>query len=194
MEQKKTGELIRALRRERGMTQNALAEKVGVTGKAVSKWERGLGLPDVALLEPLSRILGVGAETLLAGELPCQDKSGGNMKKSQYYVCPGCGNIVVSTQGAEVSCCGRKLKALTPKKAEESEKLKVERVEDEWFITADHPMTKEHYISFVAFATGESIQMIKQYPEWDLQLRIPARRHGMLVWYCTEHGLFTQLI
>lgn len=194
MKESNTGELIRALRRELGLSQRALAEQLGVTAKAVSKWERGLGLPDVALLEPLAKILSVGVETLLAGELPRRAQIGGNMKKSQYYVCPACGNLIVSTAGAEISCCGRKLAALTPKKAAAEEKLKVERVEDEWFLTADHPMTKEHYISFVAFATGESIQLIKQYPEWDLQLRIPTRRHGTLLWYCTEHGLFTQLI
>jgi len=194
MEQRKIGELIRMLRRERGMTQSILAEQLGVGNKAVSKWERGFGLPDVALLEPLSRLLGIGTETLLTGELPLQDQTGGNMKKSQYFVCPTCGNIVLSTGCAEISCCGRKLAALVPKKATEEEKLKVERVEDEWFITADHPMTKEHYISFVAFATAERINFVKQYPEWDLQLRIPARGHGMLLWYCAEHGLFYQLI
>lgn len=194
MEQRKCGELMRRLRRERGMTQRDVAEQLGVTAKAVSKWERSLGLPDISLLEPLSGLLGVGMETLLAGELPCRDQTGGNMKKSQYYVCSHCGNLIISTAGAEMTCCGRKLAALTPKKAADEEKLRLERVEDEWFITADHPMTKEHYISFVAFATGESIQLIKQYPEWDLQLRIPARRHGTLLWYCTEHGLFYQLI
>jgi len=194
MDQSKTGALIRALRRERGMTQRELAQLLGVTGKAVSKWERGLGCPDVSLLEPLSDILGVGTETLLAGELPCRSQTGGNMKKSHYYVCPLCGNLVLSAAEAEISCCGRKLAALTPKKAAEGERLRLERVEDEWFITADHPMTKEHYISFVAFATGESVHLIKQYPEWDLQLRFPARRRGMLLWYCTEHGLFYQLI
>ena len=81
-----------------------------------------------------------------------------------------------------------------PTKATDEEKLDVSLVEDEWFITSDHPMTKEHYISFIAFATGEQVQIIKQYPEWALQTRIPKRRHGMLLWYCTKHGLFYQLI
>ncbi|MDR3492466.1 MAG: XRE family transcriptional regulator, partial [Gammaproteobacteria bacterium] len=61
-------------------------------------------------------------------------------------------------------------------------------------ITAAHPMNKEHYISFVAFATGDRVQLIKQYPEWDMQLRIPKRGHGMLIWYCTRHRLYYQII
>ena len=53
-------------------------------------------------------------------------------------------------------------------------------------------MTKEHYISFVAFLTDSSVQIYKQYPEWNLQLNIPLYRYGRLVWYCTKCGLFYQ--
>jgi hypothetical protein len=60
---------------------------------------------------------------------------------------------------------------------------------NDWYITASHPMNKDHYISFVAFATGDRVQVIKQYPEWDTQVRIPKRGHGLLIWYCTRHGL-----
>ena len=70
----------------------------------------------------------------------------------------------------------------------------LEPVEDERFLTSSHPMTKEHHISFVAFATGDRIVLQRLYPEWDLQARIPGRGHGMLLWYCTQHGLFYQLI
>lgn len=55
-------------------------------------------------------------------------------------------------------------------------------------------MTKAHHIAFVAFATGDKIQLIRQYPEWVLQLRLQARGHGTLLWYCTEHGLFYQYL
>ena len=65
----KIGELIRRLRREKGYTQRALAAEIGVSDKAVSKWERGLGCPDVSLLGALSAKLGVNLEELLAGEL-----------------------------------------------------------------------------------------------------------------------------
>ena len=55
-------------------------------------------------------------------------------------------------------------------------------------------MRKENYISFVAFATGDRLQVVKQYPEWDLQLRIPRRGHGMLLWYAQADGLLYQLL
>ena len=190
----KTGEVILRLRKERGMTQKQLAEKLQVTDKAVSRWERGVGCPDVSLLEGLSEALGADLTALLAGVLPKDETAGGNMKKALYYVCPVCGGITMTTGQVELSCCGRKLAALAPQKAAAEEKLRVETVEDEWFITSDHPMTKSHYIDYVAFATGERIQLIRQYPEWDLQLRIPARGHGTLLWHCTEHGLFYQYL
>ena len=116
------------------------------------------------------------------------------MKNSKYYVCPNCGSITLSTGNASVSCCGRKLSLLNAKKAEKEEQLNVEIIEDDWYISASHPMTKEHYISFVAYATGGRIEILKQYPEWDLQTRIPKRGHGMLLWFDTQKGLMYQLI
>lgn len=67
MENGKMGPFIRRLRKERGMTQKELAAVLGVTDKAVSKWELGASLPDVALLLPLAEALGVSATELLAG-------------------------------------------------------------------------------------------------------------------------------
>jgi len=194
MDCEKIGGLIGRLRREHSMTQRELAQRLDVTDKAVSKWERGLGCPDVSLLTGLSQALGVDMAALLAGELPLEEASGGNMKKAKYFVCPACGGITMTTGEAELSCCGRKLSPLEAKKADGPEKLTVEKVEDEWFITSGHPMTKAHHIAFVAFAAGDRLQLIRQYPEWDLQVRLPARSHGMLLWYCTEHGLFYQLL
>lgn len=115
------------------------------------------------------------------------------MKKLKFYVCPTCGNVLTGTSEASVSCCGKKLPALAPEKAEEAEKLTIERIDNEAFISSPHEMTKAHYISFVAFLSGDTLILKKQYPEWDLQVRFPRFRHGMLVWYCTQHGLFYQL-
>jgi len=188
------GNIIRELRTERGMTQKQLADKMNISDKTVSKWERGLGCPDVSLLSELSDLLEVDIGKLLNGDLAPNDFVGGNMKKTKYYVCPMCHNISLCTGEAEVSCCGRKIDPQQMQKAEENEKLFVEVIEDEWNITVAHPMNKDHYISFVAFATGDRVQIIKQYPEWDMQLRISKRGHGMLIWFCTRHGLFYQLI
>ena len=72
-----TGSVIKKLREEKGITQLQLAEELGVTDKAVSKWETGKGFPDITLIESLSQSLGVSVMELLSGEavksraLPC---------------------------------------------------------------------------------------------------------------------------
>lgn len=192
MDNQKTGSLIRRLRREQSMTQAQLAAKLGLSDRTISKWERGLGAPEVSLLEELARILCVELSVLLSGECVPHDTIGGNMKQTRFFVCPTCGSIVTSTGNASISCCGRPLSPLEAKKAAEPDKLRCEQVEDEWFITADHPAEKDNYISFVAFATGDSVQLLKQYPEWEMNVRIPRRRHGKLLWYSTTKGLFYQ--
>lgn len=194
MDLRKIGALIRALRREMQLTQRQLAEQLGLSAKTVSKWECGMGCPDVALLPELSKILGVDLSSLLKGSLNSNDTVGGNMKKSKFFVCPDCGSINVSTGNAQVSCCGRMLNPLEMHKAADDQRLKLEMVEDEWFITSDHPMEKDNYISFVAFASGAKMEIHKQYPEWNLQIRIPRRGHGMLIWYANDTGLMYQLI
>jgi len=187
------GNLIRKLRTDLNMTQKQLADKLGVSDKAVSKWERGLGCPDITLVTELSEILSVSLESLLSGSTEASDFKEVNMKKNKYYICPQCGNITVCTGDAEVSCCGRKLTAATPVKAAEEQKLSAEIVEDEWFISGSCPMTKDDYISFAVFITGDRMNFVKLYPEWDLHFRIP-RGHGTLMWYGEKCGLLYQLI
>jgi len=194
MDQAKTGILIRTLRTQQGLTQKALAESIGVGDKAVSKWERGLGCPDVSLLPELSKVLGVGLEALLSGRLDANDQERGNMKKLRFYVCPDCGNLITASGETGISCCGKTLLPLEPQKAEDRDKLSVEKIDDSWFVSSPHPMTKEHYVSFVALLTGDSLILRWLYPEWDLQTRLPCVGHGILLWYCTRHGLFRQLL
>lgn len=194
MDQEKTGRLIRTLRTQRGLTQKALAEAVGISDKAVSKWERGLGYPDVSLLPKLSRVLGAGLESLLSGQLDANDPERGNMKKLRFYVCPDCGNLITSAAETGVSCCGKTLLPLEPQKPEELDQLCIEKIDDSWFVSSHHPMAKEHYISFVALLTGDTLFLRRLYPEWDMQTRIPLMGHGILLWYCTQHGLFRQLL
>ncbi len=191
MDTKKTGELIRALRTELGLTQQQLACRLHVGDKAVSKWERGGGCPDVSLLPALAEVLGVGLESLMAGELDAKEQTGGNMKRTKFFVCPDCGNLIAATGEAALSCCGRPLAALEPRKAEEAHQLVLEPVENELFVTSSHPMEKEHYLTFLALLRGDTLLLRRLYPEWELQARQPAV-HGRLLWYCTRHSLFYQ--
>lgn len=80
MDNIKVGNLICKLRKEHNMTQLQLAEQMHISDKAVSKWERGLGCPDVSLLSELSQIFAVDLEKLLSGELDAHDMVAGNMK------------------------------------------------------------------------------------------------------------------
>ena len=194
MDTEKIGKLIYGLRKERNMTQLQLAEILHISDKTVSKWERGQGCPDISLLVDLSCVLGVDMEKLLSGRLEANEERGGNMKKLNFYVCPECGNVITAMTEAGISCCGKKLQPLEAVKAPDEERLLVENIENDYYISSDHPMLKEHYISFVALLTGDTLTLKKQYPEWDLQVRIPGRTHGKLIWYCTEHGLFYQLV
>ncbi|MBU9737044.1 helix-turn-helix domain-containing protein [Diplocloster agilis] len=186
----KIGKLIYNLRKEKNLTQVQLAERMNISDKTVSKWERGFGCPEVSLLPELSTILDVDLENLLSGELDRNEILGGSMKNLQFYICPACGNMVTAITDTNMSCCGKKMKALKPQKANENEKLTVETVENDFYITSDHPMERGHYIAFIALLTGDSILLKKQYPEWDLQVRIPVLAHGRLLWYCNKHGLF----
>ena len=68
MDTAKIGKFIRELRKENGMTQKDLADALYITDRAVSKWERGLSVPDIALLEPLSEVLGVSISEIIAGQ------------------------------------------------------------------------------------------------------------------------------
>ncbi|MDD5810207.1 MAG: helix-turn-helix domain-containing protein [Clostridiales bacterium] len=193
MDCEKTGKLIRRLRQEKGYTQAGLADRLHVSDKAVSKWERGLGCPDISLLPQLSALLGAELESLIIGDMTPKDANGGNMKKLKFYVCPDCGNIITAEAEASISCCGKKLLPIEAAKAAEGDKLNMERIENDWYITSGHPMEKEHFIAFAAIVTGDGIFMKRLYPEWDMQTRLPWLAHGKLVWYCTQHGLYYQL-
>ena len=107
------------------------------------------------------------------------------MKKIKVFLCPKCHNLVFSFEQAQISCCGEKLAPLIPKKAEDKERLSVEPMDGEWYITADHEMSREHYVSFAAFLTGDTLIVRKLYPEWNMETRIPffCARNFVVVLY-----------
>lgn len=186
----KVGYLIQKMRKEKGLTQKELANKLKISDKTISKWERGMGCPDISLISDLSEILSVNIESILSGEMSQNDFSAGSMKISRFFVCPVCGNISLCTGNASVSCCGRKQMAITPQEPDKEHSLTTEYIEDDLYISSNHPMSKSHYISFCALVSSEKIQIFKQYPEWNMQLRIPAKEHGTLLFCCNRDGLF----
>ncbi len=185
-----TGGVIKALREKKGLTQEDLAKQIGVSGKAVSKWETGKGFPDISLLEPLAKALAVSVTELLSGNAVTNHNVSSNVLRSKFYVCPVCGNIIRAMGNTVISCCGIALPPLEAEEADKHHSVTVETVEDEQFITVHHPMTKEHYISFLAYLTLDRVQFVKFYPEGNPQTRLQLRGKGTLYYYCNQHGLF----
>lgn len=185
-----TGAAVKQLREKRNLTQAELADRIGVSAKTVSKWETAKGLPDVSLLEPLAKALNISVIELMNGEQITNRNVSGNMLRSKFYVCPVCGNIIHSMGDSLMSCCGITLPALEAEEADETHAVIIEPVEDEHFITVQHPMTKQHFISFVAYVTTDRMQLVKLYPEGNAETRLQLRGRGYLYWYCNRHGLY----
>ena len=190
MNQYVTGAMIKRLRENRKITQQQLAERMNVSDKAISKWETGRGYPDISLIEPLSVALGVSVIELFAGENVVNTNRAFNMLRMKFYVCPICGNVMQSTGEAVISCCGVTLPALEAEPADEEHRLSVERVEDEYYVTVDHEMSKTHYISFIAAVRDDGYEVKKLYPEWNAEARFKISRTQRLFYYCNRHGLF----
>ena len=189
-----TGAAVRQLREARGMTQAELGEKIGVSSKTVSKWETGKGLPDISLLQPLAQALGISLIELVNGEQISNKNVSANMLRSKFYVCPLCGNVIHALGSAVVSCCGITLPPLEAEEGDGDHGLRVENVEDEHFVTVHHPMTKTHFISFIAFVTSDRLQLVKLYPEGNAETRLQLRGRGYLYYCCNRHGLYKKKV
>ena len=190
MNQYVTGAVIRKLREQKNMTQAELAEVLQVSDKAISKWETGHGYPDITLLEPLAVALGISVLELLSGEEIQNTNRCANMLRSLWYVCPVCGNVIHSTGQAMVCCCGIALPPMEAEPVDDAHGIRTEIVEDEYYVTMDHPMTKEHYISFLAAVSDNGVQLVKLYPEGNAEARFKRRRTKYLYACCNRHGLF----
>lgn len=196
MNQYVTGNMIKLCREAKRLTQAELACTLGVSDKAVSKWETGRSYPDITLIEPLAKALGVSAIELLSGESVTNRNMSFNMKKTKVYVCPICGNVIFAAGEAVISCCGI---VLPPLEAETpGEKcpfpLKVETVEDEYYVSIDHPMEKSHFISFMAAVADNRVELVKLYPEGGAEARFKIRQTDFIYYYCNKHGLYVKKI
>ena len=189
-----TGATIKRLREMKGLTQQQLAEEIGVSSKAISKWETAKGLPDISLIEPLSKALGVSVMELMSGETVINRNASSNLLLSKFYVCPVCGNIIHTTGEAVISCCGIALPPLEAEEADGEHSINIENVEDEKFITVNHEMTKKHFISFLAYVTTDRVQFVKLYPEGNAESRMQFRGRGYLYIYCNKHGLMKKML
>ncbi len=189
-----TGATIKKLREAKGITQTQLAEKIGVSSKAVSKWETAKGLPDISLVEALSQALSVSVMELMSGEPVVNKNISSNMLFSKFYVCPVCGNVIHTTGETVISCCGISLPPLETEEPDNEHIITIENTEDEKFITINHPMTKNHYISFIAYVISDKIHFVKLYPEGNAETRIQFRGKGYLYIYCNKHGLMKKRV
>jgi len=189
-----TGSAIKRLCEAKQLTQSELADQLGVSSKTISKWETAKGFPDISLIEPLSKALGISIPELLSGEQIINRNISCNMLRTKFYACPICGNIIHASGDAMISCCGITLPALEAEEPDDSHQPLLLPVEDEQFISVHHEMTKEHYLSFAAVVTSDRIQLVKFYPEGNAEARFKRRGRGILYIYCNRHGLMKQKI
>ena len=112
------------------------------------------------------------------------------MKRSLFYVCPVCGNVIAATGEAVICCHGITLPPAEAEDADSEHEIKVETVEDEYYVTLDHEMSKEHHISFLAAVTDNGIMLTKLYAEGSAEARFKINRTYAVYAYCNRHGLF----
>ena len=192
MDQYVTGAAIKALREAAKLTQSQLAERLSVSDKTVSKWETGRSYPDITLLEPIAAALRVSVAELLSGRTVVNTNVSANMRRCHFYVCPLCGNVLHSMGQAAVSCHGVTLPPLEAEEAEGSHAITVEAVEDEYLVTVNHPMTRQHHLLFLAAVSDDRLQLIRLYPEGPAQTRIQHGGVRAVYACCNRDGLFKQ--
>lgn len=177
MNAEKTGSLIRSLRIKKGLTQKELAQMICVTDKAVCKWEKGRGCPNITLISQLSKVLEVDIQSILQGYLDKNKKIGENMNHLKFYKCPTCGNLVTSIKSVELSCCGNKLSPVSVQTRSDPEYQPViQEFDGQYSIKFNHPMTKSDYISQVIVVRYDQIMTVNLYAESEAIITIPQVR------------------
>ena len=190
MNQYVTGAVIKELREKHKLTQSELADKLNVSDKTISKWETGKGYPDITLLEPIAEAFGVSVTELISGKAISNVNVSANMLRSQFYICPVCGNIIHSMGEAVIQCHGVQLLPCQAEEADEMHQIRIERDADEFYVHIDHEMTKKHYITFIAALSGDRLQLTKLYPEGSAEARFKVNGVRKILYYCNRDGLF----
>lgn len=112
----------------------------------------------------------------------------GNLRRTGFYVCPACGNIVQSMAPGDFRCCGQSLVRLEG--ADGTGLIRTEVIDGENYISLDHPMDKDHYITFLAYVTTDRVYFKKLYPEQEAACAFPRKGVGTVYACCNRDGLF----
>ena len=120
------------------------------------------------------------------------------MMNPRFFVCEHCGNQIelIDDHGVPVMCCGQPMSELIPGTVDASHEKHIpqpEVVDGKVIVrvgSVEHPMTKEHYISFFSYVRFDRVLTVKLYPEQSSEVRFPQMRGGKMYFYCNEHGLF----
>lgn len=189
-----TGNIIKEFREKEKMTQSELADRLMVSNKTVSKWENGKGLPDISLLEPLAKALNVSLIELMSGQTVKNQNVSANMIRGKWYVCPICGNVIHAMGDTVISCCGLTLPEIEVEEDDKEHLMSIQRIEDEYYVSVDHEMTKEHFIGFISYVTDDKLQVVKLYSEQNAEASFRVCGHGYIYYYCNHHGLFRKRV
>lgn len=190
MNQYVTGTIIKELREKKHLTQSELAERLNVSDKTISKWETAKGYPDITLLEPIASVFEISVTELLSGNAITNMNVSANMLRSKFYVCPICGNVIHSMGEMTVNCHGVQLMPEEVELSDEKHMILIERIEDEYFVQIPHPMTKDHYISFIAALSSDGLQIVKLYPEGGSETRLKIKGVKKIYCFCNKDGMF----
>jgi len=108
----------------------------------------------------------------------------------KFYVCPVCGNVVITTEDNIVTCCGQKLNGQEVKKAEGKHRLLVEEKENKIYLTSEHGMTEEHHLNFIAYGTGNQYVVVKLQKEVSVNVVLEKQENAEIIFGCNQHGIF----
>lgn len=185
-----TGKLIKQLREKKGLTQKQLADIINVSDKTISKWETEKGCPDISVTDSLAYALGVSLGELFSGNIKENQNISANLRKSAFYICPVCGNVIHAIGQCNISCCGINLIEEYADLCNIEHNITLEISDNEYYVTVEHPMTKQHYISFISYVTSGSVEIIKLYPEQNAGARFRRKGHGTIYICCNKDGMF----
>jgi len=138
------------------------------------------------LSEKSKVILEQSGEVLMMRAVPQPSR----MTEVKFFVCPVCGNVIYGTGDMQLSCHGHNLSPLLAQSPDGRFDVSVETVEDEFFISVEHEMSKQNYISFMAAVSPDHVQLVKLFPEGPAQARFKKSMVRSIYFFSAKDGLF----